>query len=438
MPKIPAFWQAVLVIVIAYFVFDNAFPPVMPATLLTQYMIITIAGVLLYFSFDDERWAEFMAPIKSVLKDDDKVFVRWGFLVAIPAIIGFNVYGMVKPSLESPVELRQVHPAPPSKMKAFGKTFDLTTLENPIRTKVVETYAADKDAAKEIYTTAVEAGREVYYQNCFYCHGDLLDGKGPYAKGFNPKPANFQDVGTIAQLEEGFLFWRITTGGPGLPKGGTPWNSAMPVWHELINEDQVWNVITFLYDYVGQVPRMWDADTSKVVTGIKDGVMASRKGQTGMALYQHRCAACHGEDGFGDGAAADYLYPKPRDFSLGLFKYKSSPGSLPPRDEDLIKVIKHGLDGTGMPGWDSILSDDQIKSLVPVLKFFDTAATWAPDEAEDEDFDDEGRYLKTDFLTITDIEPVDGQIAYSSESVAEGRATFEKVCGECHGKQGRG
>ncbi|MCK5424479.1 MAG: hypothetical protein KAI89_03835, partial [Emcibacter sp.] len=50
----------------------------------------------------------------------------------------------------------------------------------------------------------------------------------------------------------------------------------------------------------------------------------------------------------------------------------------------------------------------------------------------------EGRYLKTDFLTITDIEPVDGQIAYSSESVAEGRATFEKVCGECHGKQGRG
>ena len=111
--KIPAFWQAVLVVVIAYLIFDNAFPPVTPLTLLIQYMVITIISVLLYFSFDDERWAEFKAPVAAVVRDDETRLVRWGFLIAIPAIIGYTVYGMVKPSFDAPVELRQVHPAPP-------------------------------------------------------------------------------------------------------------------------------------------------------------------------------------------------------------------------------------------------------------------------------------------------------------------------------------
>ena len=43
---------------------------------------------------------------------------------------------------------------------------------------------------------------------------------GPYAAALNPVPLSFQDIGTIAQLQESFLFWRIATGGPGLPKEG--------------------------------------------------------------------------------------------------------------------------------------------------------------------------------------------------------------------------
>jgi hypothetical protein len=31
------------------------------------------------------------------------------------------------------------------------------------------------------------------------------------------------------QLTESFVFWRIAKGGPGLPKEGAPWNSAMLV-----------------------------------------------------------------------------------------------------------------------------------------------------------------------------------------------------------------
>ena len=437
--RIPAFYQALLVIIVAYLFFDNAFPPVLPQTLMIQYMIITVVGVLLYFSFDEARWAEFMAPILSVLRDDDKRLIRGLFLIAIPALIGWVTYQAIKPTLDSPVELRQVHPAPPASFKVFNQTYNLGTLENPIRNEVIDQFPQDRDAAMQTYTDAVDAGREVYYQNCFYCHGDLLDGKGPFSDGFtNPLPINFQDVGTIAQLEEAFLFWRITTGGPGLPREGTPWNSAMPVWHEFLEEEDVWNVITFLYDYVGQVPRIWDQDKSKIATSIKDELTRYRSKLADKELYQYRCVACHGEDGLGDGVAAERMYPRPRDFSLGLFKYKTTPGALPPSDEDLFNTIKQGLAGTAMPGWSSLINDNEINSLIPVLKGFDMTATWSPEDADDDSFDDDGRYTKTDFISITESEPLAGMVDYSPESIARGKEVFDKACNECHGDSGRG
>ncbi len=436
--RISAFWQALLATVVAYLVFKYAFPPLLPQTLMVQYMIITIIGVLLYFAFDDERWAEFKSPILALLGDDDKGWMRRAFLIIVPAIVGYTTYGMVKPSNDAPVELRQVHPAPPASLKIFNKSFDLARLENPVRQEILDTLAQDKDAGWEKYNAAVTAGRDVYYQNCFYCHGDLLNGEGHYAQGFNPAPINFQDPTIIPQLQEAFLFWRITTGGPGLPKEGTPWNSAMPVWHEMLAEDDVWNVITFIFDYNGQVPRIWDPQVSKTVTGMKDEVQARRAGMKGLELYRLRCEACHGEQGMGDGPAAEYMYPKPRDFSLGLFKYKHSPGTILPLDEDLFETIKFGLPGSAMPGWAELLSDEQIRSLIPVIKRFDITAAWAPEEADEDAFDDDGFYQGDGLRNITEVEPLDGQVAYSEASVATGREAFLKSCKECHGGMGRG
>src|SRR5438132_990076 len=104
----------------------------------------------------------------------------------------------------------------------------------------------------------VAAGAEIYIRNCVYCHGDNLDGKGHFAYGFNPPPANFQDPGTIAMLQEAYLFWRIAKGGPGLPKESTPWNSVMPAWEDRLTEEQIWQVIMYLYDATGQQPRRWE------------------------------------------------------------------------------------------------------------------------------------------------------------------------------------
>ena len=59
-----------------------------------------------------------------------------------------------------------------------------------------------------------------------------MNGRGLHAFAFNPIPANFTDPGTIAQLQETFIFWRVAKGGIGLPNEGFPWASVMPPWEQ--------------------------------------------------------------------------------------------------------------------------------------------------------------------------------------------------------------
>ena len=56
-------------------------------------------------------------------------------------------------------------------------------------------------------------------------------------------------------LQESYVFWRVTKGGPGMPGVGQPWSSAMPVWEDILTEDEVWKVILYLYDGTGHTPR---------------------------------------------------------------------------------------------------------------------------------------------------------------------------------------
>ena len=64
---------------------------------------------------------------------------------------------------------------------------------------------------------------------------------------------------TLAPLfTETFFFWRISKGGPGLPAGGTPWDSVMPVWENFLTEHQIWTVVLFLYNQTGWKPRTWE------------------------------------------------------------------------------------------------------------------------------------------------------------------------------------
>lgn len=251
------FWQAMLVVVLCFlfFRFGIAYlPPLLgipsapvPQSVVLQYMLIALVGVLVYVSADESRWRRFKQPPQRMLVDDDKAWLRAALLVIVPLLVGFVAYEQIRPRVAAPIQLRSIHPAPPAQLTYRGKTINLTGLENPLR----------KQGSMAEH---VKAGRQVYYQNCVACHGDRLDGQGHYAHGFSPSPASFADNGTIAQLTESYVFWRIAKGGPGLPTEGAPWSSAMPVWEDRLSEEEIWSVIIFLYDQTGWQPRRWEAE----------------------------------------------------------------------------------------------------------------------------------------------------------------------------------
>src|SRR2546428_429525 len=170
--------------------------------------------------------------------------------------------------LAQPTELRTVHPAPPASTKVHGKTFVLQTASNPYRVddsgkysdKVQNDYKDGNpwDEKAPQFLQYVREGGQIFFQNCHFCHGDNLNGRGMFAFAFNPIPANFTDAGTIAQLQETFVFWRVSKGGIGLPREGFPWASVMPPWEQHLTIDEIWKVILFEYWHTGYYPRTWD------------------------------------------------------------------------------------------------------------------------------------------------------------------------------------
>ncbi len=249
------FGQAVAVLVLSYVLLDYGIvylPPLVgiasapvPNSVVLQFMLTAAVGVLLWVSDNEERWTEFKAPIHRTMVDPERKTVRGVFMVAIPFLVAFGTFNQVRPSVAAPLTLRSIHPAPPGQIDFQGETMRLSGLENPLRTT---------GSLEDHY----EEGKRVYYQNCLACHGDGLSGQGHYAAAFNPTPASFEDVGTIAQLTESFVFWRIAKGGPGLPNEGAPWNSAMPAWEDFLTADEIWSVIIFLYEQAGHEPRTWE------------------------------------------------------------------------------------------------------------------------------------------------------------------------------------
>ena len=366
---------------------------------------------------------------------------RSAVLVIVPLVLSGCVESVgpgVPGDDPEPVARWEERPDPPARFSAYGKDYVFDELVNPVWLDIADQFKTEPEAARERYASTVSAGGDLYYQNCVHCHGDLLDGVGLVSLGQTPPPANFRGDNGIGRVTEPYLFWRITTGAPGLPQKFTPWNSMMPVGQDLVSEGEVWQLIMFLYDRIGRTPRTWNEQIAGVATALHAEAQAAKAGLSGMDLYLSHCAVCHGETGAGDGPAAAFLYPVPRDFSIGLFKYKTSDFEIQqPMDDDLFRAIKFGLTRTAMPAWQLLLDDEKIRELVEVVKRLDYVGTWAPEDAPDSDFDEEG-YYQADVLSFDDKQPVGNPVPFSDESVAEGRRHFEINCTPCHGDEGRG
>ena len=279
------------------------FPLPVPGTLMFFYIMLTIIALFLYVTFSEEGLTDFLRPVKKFLRGGYTKILRAVVLTAIPAVIGWQVYEIVVPKVEVPSALRIQHPS-----SNFPKSFEAkkNPFADPTETEVdafieqakanevvfipqvqddidhwadesepdhvleffpegpmskllaqVQTGNVDKATAKAaLLEKSLFEGRALYAMNCRACHGDSVAGDGPMADGFKLRPINFTDNGTIETIVEGYTFWRVTNGGPGLPTEATPWDSAMPEWKLSLTEEQRWQIILAEYDLAQKTPRI--------------------------------------------------------------------------------------------------------------------------------------------------------------------------------------
>jgi len=144
-----------------------------------------------------------------------------------------------------------------------------------------------------------------------------------------------------------------------------------------------------------------------------DGLAAA-----GVSVYHQRCETCHGKTGEGDGRAAFLVYPKPRNFTAGVFRFKSTLEEEPPTVADLVRNIKDGIERTAMPAFAGILSDQEIEQVARYVLTLD------PEYEADEEVESVA---------------IPARPRFNAALIAEGEHIYKMLrCAHCHGVTGHG
>jgi mono/diheme cytochrome c family protein len=156
----------------------------------------------------------------------------------------------------------------------------------------------------------------------------------------------------------------------------------------------------------------WGAEEAKV-----GAVALSGDAARGQPLYRRYCVGCHGPKGDGRGENAPFMDPRPRDFTAGAFKCRSTPTGSLPQDTDVLATIKRGIYASAMPSWVALTPQQRV-DLLAYLKDF--SPRYQSDEPPSP-------------LHVPQ-EP-----AGTPESVSRGAKIYDRMeCWKCHGKDGSG
>jgi DMSO reductase family type II enzyme heme b subunit len=135
----------------------------------------------------------------------------------------------------------------------------------------------------------------------------------------------------------------------------------------------------------------------------------------GKTLYKKHCEVCHGVKGGGDGPAARYLFPKPRDLTAGLFKVRSTSTGEPPTDDDILFIIRNGMPGSAMPSLGE-LTKDEMKMIAEYVKEL-------------------GEIIDDPESVIQPGTPPE----VTTGLISKGKEIYDRMkCWECHGYEGKG
>lgn len=160
-----------------------------------------------------------------------------------------------------------------------------------------------------------------------------------------------------------------------------------------------------------------DADQAFYESGRSEGLTTEQA--RGHELYLRYCAGCHGEKGNGKGPGAHFLDPKPRDFTRGVFKFRTTPNASLPTDGDLLRTLREGVHGTSMPSW-RMLPESELRAVIAFVKSFSKRFE---------------RSVPQPSIPIPGA-PADLR---TPERIASGKAVYAQLqCGKCHGDGGQG
>ena len=178
----------------------------------------------------------------------------------------------------------------------------------------------------------------------------------------------------------------------------------------------------FIFAVVVALAAVSSAQETKYSEDQRLGMKAEVNGMTGHAAkaaenYRRYCTGCHGDIGDGNGENAQWLDPRPRNFTLGVFKCRSTPTGTLPTDQDLYDSVGRGLNTSNMPQWLPLTRKERA-NLVAYVKHFSPR------------FEKEkpGEPIKI---------PPEPEV--TAERVKAGEEVFRRVeCWKCHGAEGRG
>jgi len=137
----------------------------------------------------------------------------------------------------------------------------------------------------------------------------------------------------------------------------------------------------------------------------------------GKTVYLDYCVSCHGFEGDGNGVSAKGLFPAPRNFKLGIYKFGNVVAGELPHDKTLHKIIRHGLNGTPMLQWD--MSKEQVHNVIQYIKTF-APKVW------------EGKGKKLGEELVVSKDPYGA--SHKSFAIEKGKEVYHLVaqCQSCH------
>jgi cytochrome c oxidase cbb3-type subunit 1 len=313
------------------------------------------------------------------------------------------------------------------------------------RTTTVTDDVTDKPIQVADYTPQELHGRAVYIrEGCWYCHSQYVRPVTGESLRWGP----VSQAGEYAyDLPHLFGTRRI---GPDLTRVGRKYEDGWHIAHHWnpreVVPDSIMPSFPWLFEPTkgNETPQLNEdgkalvAYIQRLGTGIGDwrenfiptrlssGVALhmdpEQQGELvsqGKAVYERRCIGCHGVKGDGNGPSARFLDPKPRDFTKGIFKFRSTPGkdSLP-TDADLFITVTHGLWGTAMPTWQEI-SDRERFAVIQYIKTF--SDRWQKEQVASS-------------ITVPPEPPI------TEASIENGKTLFhgKAICFMCHGAEGKG